>query len=268
MKHTVEFTAGSIIGASHRKKGGNNQDSYTTYCDDTLFIGLISDGCSNKDNPYSRSDVGSALLCEFTTSSILSLRHQIGNETFFQTLFLDVCDRIALHLSLIEQPERYASKYLQATLLGCIICDNQVWIFSCGDGLYFLNGTQYTILPQEGNSPVYLAYKFTPVLPNTLSSETLDRELRFHVQQSICMDEVDSVLLGSDGLQELIDAHDQIIHVRNEPIGEINQWWTKDLYFRNPVSATNWLRMMNEGGYCKDDVTLIGLRKKKEVPNG
>jgi hypothetical protein len=56
-----------------------------------------------------------------------------------------------------------------------------------------------------------------------------------------------------------------LIHVRNEPIGSIDQWWTKDLYFHNPFSTTNWLRMMNETGYCKDDVTLIGIRRKKEV---
>lgn len=265
MKHTVEFTAGSVIGASHRKKGTNNQDSYITYCDDDLFIGLISDGCSYKDQPLSRSEIGSALLCEFTTSSILSLRHQIGSEQFFHTLFRNLNDRIALHLSLIDEPERYTRKYLQATLLGCIISNNHLWIFSCGDGIYFLNGNQHTILPQEGNSPVYIAYQF---MPTTFSSALLDRELRFHVQQSISMDEVDSVLLGSDGLQELIDAKEALIHVRNEPIGEIEQWWTKDLYFRNPVSATNWLRMMNEGGYCKDDVTLIGVRKKKEVSHG
>ena len=74
MKHTVEFTAGSVIGASHRKKGTNNQDSWITYCDNDLFIGLISDGCSAGGDSMIRSDVGSVRIDEiehpfFTTSN-------------------------------------------------------------------------------------------------------------------------------------------------------------------------------------------------------
>lgn len=264
-----EICGASCTGASHRKKSINNQDSHKIFVSDDLIIGVVSDGCSAGGDVLVRSDVGSALLCELTITCIIKLKKHIGSSNFFQLLFDEVCDSIFQHAKIFSLDSmEYIHKYLQATVLGCIVWDGRVYIFSCGDGVYFLNQKWYTLAAQENNAPIYLAYKF---IPTTFSPDILQSELRFHLHQSINYQDFENLLIGTDGVEELIDAKDNLIHVRNEPIGDISQWWTKDLYFRNSFAPHNWLKMMNDpansqGGFglLQDDVTLIALRKKSQ----
>ena len=90
--------------------------------------------------------------------------------------------------------------------------------------------------------------------------------------------EISSLLIGSDGLENLILAAENNIPGKNEKVGPINQFWEDDRYFKNPdmirrrltlvnrtITKTDWdnRKILKEHGLLPDDTTLIVIRRKK-----
>jgi hypothetical protein len=127
--------------------------------------------------------------------------------------------------------------------------------------------------PFTGNKPPYLCYGITgsEVTNNNPSLLDIQRHL-------ICpTDEVQSILIGSDGVEDLARVADQTLPGREEKIGEMNQFWNNDIYFINPEWMRNVLTTINtekrkpiweeqtiikHQGLLPDDTTVIVLRNK------
>jgi hypothetical protein len=156
------------------------------------------------------------------------------------------------------------------TLLGAIVTPQDTVVFGLGDGVYALNGQAQVLGPYPHNAPPYLAYHLLP-------SETLGfapPPLQVHCQQST--QAVETLLLGSDGVLDLMAAAAAALPGKTEPVGDLSQFW-QDPYFQNPdrvrrrlaqlnreVVQPDWERrhLIKQPGLLPDDTTLVCLRRR------
>lgn len=283
MKTIEEFKiiGASVLGTRHLKLGRNNQDSYTWIKTPNYIIAIVCDGCSSG----AESEVGSKIVAPLfaqTLANYLSKPHAgMSDENFLRHDWLwhnvrqDVLARIrVLAQSMDENLIATICKYFLCTVIGCVITPTTTCIFGCGDGIYYLNGTLKVIGPFSGNQPPYLAYGITG--SHTHNGNIQFSDIHRHI---ICpTDEVESVVIGTDGVEDLEKSADQNIPGREEKVGLMSQFWTDELYFSNPEWMRNVLTTLNTEkrkplwkeetlmkypGLLPDDTTLIVLKNKK-----
>ncbi len=280
MKNLDQFqiAGASVLGSRHLKIGKNNQDSYIWIRNPDYIIGIVSDGCSS--GPH--SEVGSNIIAPLfaqTLATYLSKPHlSLSDENYFRHDWLwynvrqDVLARIrVLAQSMDENLIATICKYFLCTVVGCVITPTSTCIFGCGDGVFSLNGDIHMLGPFPGNKPPYLCYGITGSEVTNQNPSLLD--IQRHI---ICpTDDVQSLLIGSDGVADLMNMADQHLPGREEIIGDISQFWTDDIYFLNPEWMRNVLTTINTEkrkpvweertimkyqGLLPDDTTAIVLR--------
>lgn len=278
-----ELAGGSVIGTRHTKIGRNNQDHFLWLRERQYIIAIVSDGCSG--GQY--SEVGSKLLSSIfanTLARYLNKHHSIlSDENFFQHDWLwhnvrqDVLARIRIIAQdMDENLIDTICKYFLATIVGVVITPNVTCVFSCGDGIYFINGEKHVIGPFAGNKPPYLCYGITgsEITRNDPSLLGIQRHGIWPT------DSIQNLLIGTDGVVDLMELSEKKFPGQDKLIGQINQFWTDDIYFRNPEWIRNVLTMVNTEkrkpvweeknivkcpGLLSDDTTLISLRKSEEI---
>jgi len=153
------------------------------------------------------------------------------------------------------------SECLLFTVVGCAITGEHAAFFSLGDGMIIINGRQKKIGPYPDNAPPYLAYALLPECRG-------QADLRFRLHAHLLTDELDTFLIGSDGVSDLIDA---------SCAGNIEAFWTDPLNYGNPYAISNRLRLLNterteidwqehrksvQRGVLPDDTTLVvGMKR-------
>jgi hypothetical protein len=280
MVHTFEITGASVTGTNHVKRGMNNQDFFHWLCTDEYIIAVVSDGCGS--TKY--SEVGSRLLSNIFThymAKYLERSKGVKSEYLFQCegwweeLRQDVLARIRLIAQ--EMGEDWWTilrDYFLATLVGVVIREDTTCIFSCGDGVFAVNGEFQEIGPFEGNKPPYLVYGLT-------GSEITDSDASLLHMQQQCMvptSEIDSLMIGTDGVGDLMQLAEKPFPAKEKLVGSIKQFWSENVYFANPAWMQNVLTTINTEqkrvnwdernvqrfpGLLPDDTTLISLRKKE-----
>ncbi|MCX6824440.1 MAG: protein phosphatase 2C domain-containing protein [candidate division SR1 bacterium] len=277
-----EIAGASVLGTRHLKIGRNNQDSFVWIKTPDYIISIVSDGCSSGLH----SEVGSKIMAPLfaqTLATYLSKPHpSLSDENFFRHDWLwynvrqDVLARVrVLAQSMDENLIATICKYFLCTIVGCVITPQSTCIFSCGDGVFYLNGNMHVMGPFPGNKPPYLCYGITGSEVTNSQPSLLD--IQRHV---ICStDEVQSILIGSDGVSDLTTLADQKLPGREERIGDISQFWTEDIYFKNPEWIRNVLTTINTEkrkpvweektilkyqGLLPDDTTFVVLRNQQK----
>ncbi|EKD24714.1 MAG: hypothetical protein ACD_80C00167G0012 [uncultured bacterium (gcode 4)] len=275
-----EVAGGSVLGTRHLKIGRNNQDSYTWIKTPDSIIAIVSDGCSSGMH----SEVGSKIMAPLfaqTLATYLSKPHaSLTDENLFRHDWLwynvrqDVLARVrVLAQSMDQNLIATICQYFLCTIVGCVITPQSTCIFGCGDGVYSLNGDVQILGPFPGNKPPYLSYGITGSEVTNESPSLLD--IQRHI---ICpTHDVQSILIGSDGMGDFTALADKNFPGREEKIGEISQFWTDDIYFKNPEWIRNVLATINtekrkplweersilkSPGLLPDDTTCIVLRNK------
>jgi hypothetical protein len=89
--------------------------------------------------------------------------------------------------------------------------------------------------------------------------------------------DMQSIMIGTDGVEDIIKNESNFIPGKNKVVGPISQFWTDDLYFNNPVALDRKLAQIardcskvkggiltHDRGYLMDDTTIISIRKKDE----
>ncbi|MEM9543880.1 MAG: hypothetical protein AAGA60_30905, partial [Cyanobacteria bacterium P01_E01_bin.42] len=99
------------------------------------------------------------------------------------------------------------------------------------------------------------------------------QELQFQIHQSCEIEKLESLLIGTDGVEDLMNAADRNLPGKSEKVGSISQFWQEDRYFKNPDILRRKLSLINREFYCsgqpkevgllQDDTTLIAIRKVK-----
>lgn len=275
MRETFEVAAGTVIGKLHTASGRNNQDFFSTIHTDDFLIGVVSDGCGSEPD----SEVGSKLGCQML-AEIISRRMDLFQNSglkiteiltpkFWDNTEEELCSRLK-HLSGMLGKNAVANFFL-FTLVGFVMAKTESLFFSLGDGIIIINGEITIIGPFPENAPPYLGY-------NILATDQIKQKNKVTVQKIIDTQSIESILVGTDGVEHLIKAENEKIPGKDEFAGPISQFWTEKCFFENPDMARRRLTIINrtyiklnrdkdalirEYGHLPDDTTLIVVRRKK-----
>lgn len=291
-----QISAGTIPGRSHVGSGNllngrNNQDAYEVNDSEDCIVAMVHDGCGSGLHSEVGAKIGGAILCRLIVESVRkSEREELATFQSTSTLLERSRKRFSIMLRTIVSclaPDpcecsfretchchykRFVHNYLLFTTIGIIITPARAAIFSLGDGLYALNGRVREVGPYPDNAPPYIAYS----IMDETSGE--DDFLRFKVHELIDTAELETALLGTDGLKELLDKEFETVPGKRQIIGHVSKLWRDDRFFddNNHELITPWLRQLNSEvvklntadmrlerhlGLLPDDTTVIALRR-------
>lgn len=272
MQQHFEIAVGSILGQDHRRVSQNNQDAWAILTRGQATIAVVCDGCGSRHG----SGVGAELGAQLTAQTLAKLLVEEcpEDEQFWQTLkerLLGVLQALQQQLGADSQ---VLLDYFLFTIVGCLITSQTTWIFGLGDGVFAINEQIHRIGPFVNNAPPYLAYSLLWAAEKGASPF----HLQIYAQQPT--EQIQSVLIGSDGVGNLIDAEAECLPGKSECVGPLHQFWRCDRYFQNPDQIRRRLTQINREiiqpdwvvqqvrkipGLLPDDTTLISIRRKLTV---
>ena len=279
MKNTFEIAGGTVKGKIHKLDGKNNQDAYSFYTDEDVVIGLVADGCGSGAN----SEVGARLAVRMIGEMLRAYAKTGG-------LFYPDCME-EIRLGFIEKLKSLAQgmggsfsrvvvDYFLFTLVGFLVTKERTAVFSLGDGVQMINGEIRMLGPFPGNAPPYIAYGIT----STSLGQDNPELLKFKIDYLVNTEDVECLLVGTDGVNDLIRSSKKKMPNKETPVGDLSQFWSDDIYFRNQDKVRRQLSMINadsfkylrnragaivevkkENGLLPDDTTLIVARRKRSL---
>lgn len=164
----VSFIArgGTILGRDHAQRGKNSQDGFAIKTiqveGQEIVVAVVSDGCSGS----TKSEVAANLLPAFATNYICQLLtfsvpiSQIP--TALYPAVVSYLRNVASQVPFAKQEELvdFVKNYLLATIVGCLVSENESVIFHAGDGIVAIND-DITVIDYDDKSP-YVAYHLVP----------------------------------------------------------------------------------------------------------
>ncbi len=265
------LAAGSVTGRDHTLAGRNNQDAYAVLQTQSKTIAVIADGCS--EGP--QSEVGAALGVRLFSNALSRHFSEAQGEILLELARKDTLAQLhVLANSMGEQYSKTITEYFLFTLVGALLTPAEVLVFWIGDGVYAINGEIVRLGPFSDNQPPYLAYGG---LVGSSIAEEHPKLVHFqHV--TVPTSSVQSLMLGSDGVWDLLHAEGRMTPGKDEPVGPISQFWEDRRYFRNPDAVRRKLALVNRSslkadwqhrdlersvGLLSDDTTLVAMRRKE-----
>jgi hypothetical protein len=277
MREQFELAGGSVTGRNHLRTGKNNQDAYYGVCLENCSIAVVCDGCGSGNY----SEVGAKIGAKLVVSAISKIvqDHPSPSEEMWEKVrqyVLETLQNLALAMdsngTLFKTIIRH---YFLFTIVGVLITKTGVTIFSIGDGVIIINGKIKQLGPFAKNAPPYLAYSLFG--NQNINPEFNDAQWQFQIQKQLPINKVTSILIGTDGVIDLIKLAECNLPENSNSVGAISQFWKKDIYFKNPDMVSKYLSLINretqksdsenqqilkQVGLLPDDTTLIVIRKK------
>lgn len=298
-----EVAGGSVVGRAHRRTGRGNQDALVWNRAGDVLVAVVTDGCGSGRH----SEVGAVAGARMLAAALV---RQIEAEAGLESVPLamsaakrpsawaaeagpgavngqgarppsrdhwpalwararqDVLGHLrALATSMGDDLAAVIAEHLLFTAVVAVVTPGFTAVFSIGDGVVAINGNVRVMGPFPGNQPPYLAY------------ELLDAgALQPVVVHALCpTDEIDSILLGTDGVVELLAHGTARMPDRSDAGAGLEQFWTEDHYFRNADAVRRSLWLMSRdpvhgdrvqsqrphaGALLDDDTTIIAIRRK------
>lgn len=273
MNRHFEIAAGSIVGKEHGRTGKNNQDACSVKCLDRTVIAVVCDGCGSAAHSEVGAQLGARMAIAVLSQMLETQANECEEDGFWrqvQEMLLQRLDRLVFDLG--SDRQQAIQDYLLFTIVGVVLTPTITTVFTFGDGTIVLNGQRLSLPTFANNAPPYLAYGLME--PELLRIEST--QLQFQIQACLPTQEVQSLLIGSDGVQDLITAAERPLPGKTELVGNLAQFWQDDRYFRNPDQIRRRLTLMNrevikpdwqtqqvhrESGLLPDDTTLIVIRQ-------
>jgi len=271
-----EIAFGSVSGSDHRRSDKNNQDAICCQETEDSIVAVICDGCSEGKHSEIGARLGANILVQL-------IHHYFSNCGSDPWRFHDALESSRIHtiarlrgLATLMSSEKDLIQLIidcfLFTVVGVYIDNRVATIFSIGDGVHIVNDVVTELGPFPNNEPPYLAYG------GLIKSS--EKELVFDLRQQIFRgtDGINSILIGTDGVVNLIKASNSKIPGKNELVGDINQFWTDDRYFINKDMVRRKLSLVNreivtpawdehflsrEKGLLPDDTSLVVIRRKR-----
>ncbi len=268
MNDQFEVAAGSVIGRTHRLRDRPNQDAYQVRQTERSLIAVVADGCSSGRYSQIGSQLGVNAVVQGLSQALLR-SPSCQNSDFWQ----------AIHQAWLEQLRAFiaamggdAASVIQDyglfTIVGVCMTPELTSIFAIGDGIIGLNGSISILGPFPDNAPPYLAYGLGDWNSGQAGLQLLSQ----------CPTEtVNSVLIGTDGVQDLLEVAGKPMPGRSEVVPDLKEFWECDRYFRNPDQVRRQLALINRdslkpdwekqqlvaaSGLLPDDATLVTIRRK------
>ncbi len=263
MTGNFKLAGGSMVGRDHRVIGRNNQDAWTILEYPDLTIAIVADGCSSGSKTEVGAELGVRLVAEQIARQYGSSRKIDWQKT--QQHVISQLDILALNLG--GDYRRLVEDLFLFTLVGVVLTADQAIFFACGDGIVVVNESRLQLGPFPGNMPPYIAYG---LLGNELKIDP--REVRMAPVLEIELVDLDSFLIGTDGVMDFISVEDRAMPGLTKLVGPIDQFWLDDRYFGgNPDLVSRQLRLVGRDypahnpvhGLLGDDTTLIVGRREQ-----
>jgi len=265
----IRISGGSVPGTDHTKPGQpgwtNNHDAFTwRNLPKGGVVAVVSDGCGSGKH----SEVGSALGANLFAQIIADEMAKGGNIHLLS--WPRIQQLVVSHLSVMARAmggslSQTVNEYYLFTVVGAIVTPEDYYIFSLGDGVYIVNGKVNELGPFPNNSPPYLMYN---LVGSSLSDNQPDL-LNIRVEVVGNTDELKWLLLGTDGVNDLIHLRDQLIPGREEKVGPVEQFLSESC-MSNSDGIRRRLSVINretieggrtvKGGLLKDDTTLVVIQ--------
>lgn len=294
MRDQFEIAGGSVAGRDHAAAGRNNQDAFAWHQDERCTIAVVADGCSEGAHSEVGAQLGARLLVraienrflEYATNPYDETKREPADVPEFwdevrQAFLTDLIGTLMPSMAnLVVKGDRIILDYFLFTVVGALITERFAYVFSIGDGVVALNGEVKTLGPFPGNAPPYAAYVAMAPGP------AMEKRTAFRLRPPILIEGVQSILLGTDGVVDLIAVSDRKIPGKDELVGPLAQFWTDDRFFRNPDMVRRRLTLINresvrvcvprsqtgevgehsalvrEPGLLRDDTTLATIRRR------
>ncbi len=268
-----EIASGSVRGRDHDLSGRNNQDAHHIYSDEKALIAVVCDGCGSGKFSEVGAQIGSRLVSHFIHYKINNLSGDVlRNGSVFESVRMDVTANLRILANNIGGSlSKTVGEYFLFTIIAAIVKEDFTYILTYGDGLFIINGEISTIGPFLNNEPPYLGYS---ICGSNLRDE--NQKFTSHIFPTC---EVNSLLIGCDGVNNIISSCDKTLPAREEKVGDISQFWENDKYFKNPDNVRRRLSIMNTPqmridwkdlsvlnypGLLPDDTTFVVIRRNKE----
>jgi len=280
-----QFAGGSIQGRHHRTTGRNNQDALCWMRAGSNaghnFVAVVCDGCGSGEHSETGAQIGARLVTQAIVRALNESEASEDNENqdvadILEQARGEVLNRVLdVAQAMGENLTQTLCKYFLFTVVGVFITQSQAVFFSLGDGLMFVNGEKISLGPFPNNAPPYLAYG----LMKTMLTQDCPTPLQFQINRVLPVEELQSFLIGTDGVQDLMDAADKKLPGKEQTIGSIDALWQQDRFFANPDLVRRHLAGINRDvtgrdsfhttrrvvhGLLPDDTTLIVGRRQIE----
>jgi serine/threonine protein phosphatase PrpC len=277
-----QVTGGSVPGTEHTKPGKpgwtNNQDAFYWRRTENCIVAVVSDGCGSGSHSEVGAELSVRLLTEILSGAAERYVMQIFNQPEVEvTIDWERVKTLLLsHIAVLasamgESFSQSVNDHFLFTIVGAVITPWNTFLFSAGDGIFIVNGEIVRLGPFPDNAPPYLAYSLT----GSKLTDTKPELLQIKINRTMPTDELTSLVIGSDGVLDLIKAARKKLPHREEEVGDVSQLWVDDRHFTNSDAIRRRLALANKegaeiveegiarvtGGLLPDDTTLIVIRR-------
>ena len=264
--YNFEVAGGSVIGRDDVDKGQNSHDAYDFVHIGKGIVAVVCDGCGSGKH----SEVGAKIAARIVSHELARMlsRNTINLHRLKITL---ISNMAVIANGMGYSMSDIIGDYFLYTVICAIIDSKNTRIIGFGDGAYVLNGHVNNI--DYDNVPPYIAYNITGSSAFEKDPELAD----FRVLETIPTGFLGSLIIGSDGLYDLIRAAEkEMPGKKNKKVGNISQFWAEDKYFSNNFAISRKLRLINrtsskidwekrrtdkQVGLLHDDTTFIVVRR-------
>jgi len=266
-----DIAAGSVTGRDHLWAGRNNQDAYSWACLDQALLAVVCDGCGSGKHSEVGAQIGARLLVAAMTRALshptpafwCRVRHAV----------LAQLRRLAEQMG--GSLAHTVQDYLLFTVVGALVTPWRTFLFSLGDGVMMANGELIPLGPFPDNAPPYLAY----ALLDAKNCRAPATPCEFQMQRILPTTAVQSIVLGTDGLEAFLHSATRPIPGKQVTVGPLSQFWQEERYFTNPDTVWRTLALVNREmvqpnweaqrldrhpGLLPDDTTLIVIRRRPD----
>jgi len=276
MRELFEVAIGSVTGRDHILVNKNNQDASCVRADKEKIVVVVCDGCSEGRHSEVGAKIGASLIAEEIKKVALNTG-QLYSKNFWEEVRRNTLARIrCLAVDMGGSFLRVISDYFLFTVIGFVLTKENFFLFSIGDGFAQVNDESIMLGPFPGNEPPYLAYA---LLGSSLTKKD-PMQLKFKLVKTTKQEQINSIIIGSDGIEYLIEARDKNIPGKNDLVGPIEQFF-EDKYYKNKDMLRRRLAIINkdsvkyirdvresivevkkENGLLRDDTTIVALRRR------
>jgi hypothetical protein len=263
-----ELATGSVIGRDHRLVQKNYQDGTCVIRRAECTIAVVTDGCGSSKHSEVGAQIGARIVAENISKEIST---NGGNVNWRRVRFNTLVTLDMLAKQMGGRYQQTVMDYFLFTIVGVLLTDEQAVFFALGDGMVVINGVEMFLGDFPDNAPPYIGYGLIGDILRVPEME----HVPIGVVAELDLAELDHFLIGSDGVEDLIDSYELNKPGTKQPVGGIEQFWTEDVVFANPelinrrlkLIARDWPKQNPDPGLLPDDTTLVvGRRKQQPEP--
>lgn len=213
----LPFTVGSVTQHGSHLVEQNTQDAVGLWIDESSIIAVVCDGCAGASplgtNLISFNETGAQLLSVLTVQAIKRFLKSgvIPGQDMVIKLEKELKKKYKSLLSLLIGNDSFMSEHilfelLMSTIVGVVINSDKWCVFHGGDGMVIYNGKIHNLngIPPDGHSGEYIA--------NTILQKGYNySDNTLHLLQEGDSQSLDHILIGSDGVIDLVNMQDSLL---------------------------------------------------------